>query len=517
MQLLLERWEPVRTPESRTPGLLERLGIDQLATADDLRTVMHAVAFAAHDRPPDAGDGRGVLRGAEIEGELSRFLRRLRCDRIDERLREFEQALRDETGLLQELGDDTYLFPHLTFQEYLAACALADSPKLVETAYQHWVSADGDRWREVILLMIGRLRQQRKVETEGLRWLRALLTEQLPNKTEKTPRQRQRDALLAADCYAEWEGRVALASFDREEVEQLEQRIARALALVLAREPLAVLSDRLRAGRYLAELGDPRPGVCTLAPEWCTVPAGLFLLGSTAQDKEAMDSEGPQREINLPDFRISRYPVTNAQWRRFVDAGGYRASGWWSNAGWGAKLANNWTQPDDWDNPSINGINQPVVGISWYEATAFCRWLSVELGYVVRLPSEAEWEKAARGSDGWIYPWGNVWDVSKANTDESGIGTTTPVGCYPDGASPHSVLDMSGNVLEWTATSQTDDYQQSDGTAVSVMDGEAFVLRGGAWASEHGRTKCTSRDRTHPSYRLLSLGMRVVTALTLEK
>src|SRR6185436_18175923 len=123
------------------------LGIDQLATADDLRAVMHAVAFAAHDRPPDPGDGRGVLRGAELEGEMSRFLRRLRCDHVDERLGEFEQALRDETGLLQEIGDDAYMFPHLTFQEYLAACALADNPQLVETAYRAWSGLDSDRWR----------------------------------------------------------------------------------------------------------------------------------------------------------------------------------------------------------------------------------------------------------------------------------------------------------------------------------------------------------------------------------
>jgi formylglycine-generating enzyme required for sulfatase activity len=510
--LLLERWEPVRTPELTRPGLLERLEIDRLATHEDLRAVMHTVAFAAHDRPPDPGDGRGFVRGSELEGEMSRLLRRLRCDRIAERLQEFEQALRDETGLLQEVGDDLYSFPHLTFQEFLAACALADHPHMVTRAYRVWRSADGDRWREVLLLLMGRLRQQRKVDLQGVGWLRALLNEQTPDGQPKSGVQRGRDALLAADCYAEWEGRVALTSFEDEEARQLEQRLACALVPLLTSVPPVPLNDRRRAGQHLAALGDPRPGVCTLEPDWCDVPAGSFLLGSSDQDEQADADEKPQRTVDLPGFRIARYPVTNAQWQMFMDAGGYRERRWWSEAGWQAKEERGWTEPRYRDDPRFNGNNQPVVGITWYEANTFCRWLSDALGYEVRLPSEAEWEQAARGSDGRIYPWGNDWDANRANTAEGGIRMTTPVGCYPDGAGPSGALDMSGNVFEWTATPWTGNYEQSDSTARETEDGEAFVRRGGAWSYHQWSARCAYRYASRPSNRIYDLGLRVCAA-----
>ncbi len=436
---------------------------------------------------------------------MSRLLRRLRCDRIAERLQEFEQALRDETGLLQEAGDDIYSFPHLTFQEFLAACALADHRQVTERAYRVWSSADGDRWHEVLLLLMGRLRQQRKVEVMGIAWLRALLNEKTPDGQPKRGTQRRRDALLAADCYAEWEGRVALTSFEDEDARHLEQRLACALVPLLTSVPPVLLHDRLRAGQHLAALGDPRPGVCTLEPDWCEVPAGSFLLGSSDQDAQAGNNEKLQRTVELPGLRIARYPVTNAQWQMFMDAGGYRERRWWSEVGWQTREQEEWIQPRFWNDQRFNGANQPVVGITWYEANAFCRWLSDHLGYDVRLPSEAEWEQAARGSDGRIYPWGNDWDANRANTAESGIGATTPVGCYPDGAGPCGALDMSGNVFEWTATPWMDNYEASDGTARETEDGGAFVWRGGAWSYHRGFARCACRTFSLPSYHYFNL------------
>jgi formylglycine-generating enzyme required for sulfatase activity len=285
-------------------------------------------------------------------------------------------------------------------------------------------------------------------------------------------------------------------------------RVARKLV------PLVSVPDRVRAGMALSLLGDPRLGIGSLALAWCEVPAGPFLLGCRPKDEGAYENEQPQRTVDLLDFRIARYPVTNTQWRAFLEAAGYQERRWWSDAGWRAKEAKGWTQPAYWDDPRRNGANQPVVGVSWYEATAFCRWLSAELGYAVRLPSEAEWEKAARGTDGRIYPWGDDWDAAKANTSESGIGTTTPVGCFPDGASPYGALDMSGNVYEWTATPWTSNYQQSDGTARETEDGPPFVWRGGAWFDSRGLARCASRLRHRPSSRDLYLGVRVVAALT---
>jgi formylglycine-generating enzyme required for sulfatase activity len=207
--------------------------------------------------------------------------------------------------------------------------------------------------------------------------------------------------------------------------------------------------------------------------------------------------------------------VTNAQWRVFVEAGGYGEHRWWSEIGWRMRKKEAWTQPKLWDDPRFNGTNQPVVGVSWYEANAFCRWLTAELGYEIRLPSEAEWEKAARGTDGRVYPWGNTWDAAKANTRESGIGTTTPVGCFPDGVSPYGALDMSGNLFEWTATPWMGNYDQRDGTARETEEGELFVRRGGAWDLDLSNARCADRGYGAPAARIDLLGVRLVAALTL--
>jgi formylglycine-generating enzyme required for sulfatase activity len=273
-------------------------------------------------------------------------------------------------------------------------------------------------------------------------------------------------------------------------------------------------ATRVRAGTLLGLLGDVRPGVCTLEPDWCVVPAGPFLLGSNDTSTEAQFDGKPQRTVDLPGFRISRYVVTNAQWRSFVTAGGYDERRWWSDAGWRAKESRNWTQPEEWDDLRFNGANQPVVGVSWYEATAFCGWLSDALGYTVRLPSEAEWEKAARGIDGQIYPWGDVWDQDAAHAGENSLDRTAPVGCYPRDYSPYHVLDMSGNVFEWTATPWADDYTQSDGTAHETEDGEWFVWRGGAWSDGLRDARCAYRNYDAPADRFLNLGVRLVAALT---
>jgi len=520
--LLLERWEPVRTPEFRKAGLLERLGIADRATGDDLRAVLHKVAFEAHNRPPDPGDGRGILRGSELAGELFQFFLRLRCDRIDERLAVFTEVLRKETGLLQEPGEDTYSFPHLTFQEFLAACYLANDPGMIKHAYQAWGSADGDRWREVLLLLVGRLRQQGKVETSGVPWLDALLRARTPTGVDKTPAQRWRDALLAADSYAEWDGRAALVSVDPDE---LERKLISALLPLLTVEAQLSSAERVHAGRYLGQLGDPRPEVSSLAPDWCVVPAGKFLLGSNPGDEGAYDDEQPQRTVELPAFRIARHPVSNAQWQHFIDAGGYSERTWWSAAGWALIEEQGWRAPRLWDDPRFNGANQPVVAVTWYEATAYCRWLSARLGYAVRLPSEAEWEKAARGADGRTYPWGDSWDAAKANTAEGRFGASTPIGCFPEGASPYGVQDMAGNVWEWTVTPWTENYSASDGTGVELWGREPgaaeakgaeelYALRGGAWGNDQWDARCAVRFWNRPSLHYDFLGVRVVAALT---
>ena len=152
----------------------------------------------------------------------------------------------------------------------------------------------------------------------------------------------------------------------------------------------------------------PRREKHPLEPEWVEVPAGPFLMGSDkAKDRQARDSELPQHEVNIPyAYRIGKYPVTNAEFMRFVEVAKY-----------------------DWK-PRFDisrKMDHPVFEVSWHDAMAYCTWLRAQLGYPVRLPTEAEWEKAARGTDGRLYPWGDRFDKNKCNTKESGIGDTTPV------------------------------------------------------------------------------------------
>ena len=526
--LLLERWEPVRTLEHHKPGLLEELGLaDTGKTLGDIRSILHKVAFDAHNRPPDPSDGRGMVRDTEIEGELRKAFRTWKCTDIDDKITTFVRVLRENAALLHELDDDRYAFPHLTFQEFLAACQLADTGDL-DRAYQMWNSADGDRWRVVLLLFAGRLRTDRKVDPTGETWLRLLLRQQTPadkqgHRANKTPQQRQRDALLAMACYTEFDRRSALVNRDESELDALERSMAQALVTVLQPEPLATTADRLAAGTALGTLGDPRPGVCDLHLDWCNVAAGAYTLGSDDNDADAAADEKPLQTVTLPAFRISRYPVTNAQWRLFMDEGGYTNEHWRSELGRNARdqgfdymgdpTNTPWTEPAYWNDERFSAPNQPVVGVSWYEAQALCAWLSQRLGFVVTLPTEAQWEAAARGLARPMYPWGDDWDADRANTEASNLSRTTVVGSYPHGASWCGALDMSGNVWEWTCSDWNDADRANE---IDIIKKSTYVsIRGGAWFNNRRNARCAYRLRGFPLNRTLYLGLRVVTPLTM--
>jgi formylglycine-generating enzyme required for sulfatase activity len=139
------------------------------------------------------------------------------------------------------------------------------------------------------------------------------------------------------------------------------------------------------------------------------VPAGEFLMGSADADPEAASNEKPQHTVYLDAYWIGQTEVTNAQFAKFIDAGGYSTREYWTDEGWAWKETQGITQPWLWTDQQWNKPDYPVVGVSWYEATAYVQWAGA------RLPTEAEWEKAARGTDGRIYPWGNDWDGTRPN------------------------------------------------------------------------------------------------------
>ncbi len=239
------------------------------------------------------------------------------------------------------------------------------------------------------------------------------------------------------------------------------------------------------------------------------IPAGDFLMGSDpSRDESAHRREMPQHLLNLPDYYLARTPVTNAQYSVFVHETGCRA-------------------PDHWLKGTfpVDKKDHPVVHVTWYEALGFCRWLAGVTGKPYRLPSEAEWEKGASWDDALptdnkrLYPWGDEFNTSRCNTKEADVGDTTPVGAYPQGASPYGLLDMAGNVFEWTRSLWGTDiretsfgypYVPTDGREDIRSDkGVLRVLRGGAFYYNAGYARAAHRVKSYPDYRVKTRGFRV--------
>lgn len=250
--------------------------------------------------------------------------------------------------------------------------------------------------------------------------------------------------------------------------------------------------------------------------EFVDLPAGVLTMG----DNRLLDAS-PQHQVHVQSLRLGKFPVTNAEFAEFIAAGGYgdarfwTAMGWkWLNARLGAERA-----PGFWRDPRFNAPRQPVVGVSWYEAVAFCNWLT-EREY--RLPTEAEWEYAARGAaSARNFPWGDRYERGRANTAEMGLGATAPVDAFPEGASPFGVWDLSGNVFEWTSSkwgvnwqelSFAYPYRADDGREESEGSG-ARVMRGGSWFSSYTEALCAYRSRYLVGSRGSNIGFRVVQAV----
>jgi formylglycine-generating enzyme required for sulfatase activity len=227
------------------------------------------------------------------------------------------------------------------------------------------------------------------------------------------------------------------------------------------------------------------PPSSPIAFEWCHVPAGEFLMGSNNHH----DDEQPQHRVNLPAFYIVKTPVTNAQYKRFVDAQGHRT-------------------PSHWQNGQIpkGKEHHPVVRVGWRDAMAFCQWAGVQL------PSEAQWEKAARGTDGRLYPWGNQPPTDKLCNFNNNVKDTTPVNDYPDGTSPYGCLDVAGNVWEWTSSLYKGyPYDPNDGRE-NLDDGGTRTLRGGAFVFSEFNVRCAARNYYVPDGRYDAFGFRVVSS-----
>ncbi len=236
--------------------------------------------------------------------------------------------------------------------------------------------------------------------------------------------------------------------------------------------------------------------------EWIKIPAGEFTMGSNDYSNEK-----PPRKVYLDEYLMAKTPVTNAQFKKFIDAGGYKNKEYWSDTGWNWLTGENSTQLGDWDNEKWNTPSQPVVGVSWYEAKAFSKWANC------RLPSEAEWEKAARGPStgsgtGHKYPWGNEKPNKNLANFNNNIGKTTLVGKYsPAGDSPYGCVDMAGNVWEW-CVDWFDVYPGGDINASGDFGEKYKVLRGGSWSNYENDLRSAARSRLDPTYAYYNFGFR---------
>ena len=268
---------------------------------------------------------------------------------------------------------------------------------------------------------------------------------------------------------------------------ELQVRLPNApLAVVQAPPPSTAIESALGASRVLE-----RAGITLLY-----IPSGEFMMGSADSDLHASECEKPQRRVYLDGFWIARTEVTNAQFQRFIADGGYAKREWWSEAGWQWVTSTGERSPwaTTWLDPAWNQPDQPVVGVNWYEADAFARWAGG------RLPTDAEWEKAARGTDGRIYPWGNAEDAGLANV-EGRVGATVAVGSFPEDRSPYGCLDMAGNAREMVADWFAPDCHQpsTDRNPTGPPSGLVHLQRGGnyhgaVWAG----SRCAARSDPPP-------------------
>lgn len=476
LDTLLKHWNLARSEAGRTGRDLDLV---------ETTRILAPLALWMHEVSP----GVGLVKEWDLRRELVKIYES-RGDSDPVRAADkFLEDVREHAALLLDRGGRQYGFIHLTFQEYLAAVALAQraqkgAPAVAEVLAEHVGEAP---WHEVTLLTIGHLGIiQQWDEVAGA------VLEQLLAKAPEPPGE---VVVLAGRAVADaGPGGVTAAC---------RQKVIDLLLEVIRDDQRVAASRRAAAGEALAALGDPRPGIATVASMvFCTVPAGAFRMGSEEQDSEAYDSEKPAHNVNIPyGYRIGRYPVTVAQFRQFVKASGLKPG-----------------DPDCLRGPE----NHPVVWVDWREAVAFCEWMTevghkegwLEDDWVVRLPSEAEWEKAARGTDGRIYPWGPEPDPNRANYDDAGIGRPSTVGCFPGGTSPCGCEEMSGNVWEWTLSPWVSSYVRKDreNDNRDNSEGRRRVVRGGSYFLASRLVRCAFRYGLAPDDWHDSLGFRVVAA-----
>ncbi len=450
-------------------------------------------------------------------------------------------AIRDQSGVLVSLGQQHYGFLHLSFQEYLCARHVQDrtldEPRLLRELAAHY----GETWwREVLLLAVGldnpSLFERLMTEflaNEVLHRDRRLADDCLLDALAITPRpflealgagisnaEERYQALRLLHSLPGWEsetlppgsnwlgklwhflaGESASGAFRGAELirrlatEDDDPKVRRLAAELLTGEVKAAVAESLPGKMKMSggKVSGPAPAVAGServhdrdGSVLVYVPEGEYILGSDEID----DEEKPVHRVRLSPFWISKYPVTNAQYRRFLEAEPGQE------------------KPRLWEDKDFNQDRQPVVGVSWDDAMAYCRWAGLSL------PSEAQWEAAARGTDRRRFPWGDDEPTPEHANFDGREGKTTAVDTYPAGAGPYGTFDQAGNVWEWCADVFADNaYADRDGSLDPIGergDASLRVVRGGSWDFPVRYLQAAYRNGDRVRYRLRDLGFRCV-------
>ncbi len=485
----------------------------------DRRRAVIALAWTHRDQTPE-GKLEGALLPQTRALEVLAAEAGLSPEKASDLLRFFEER----TGLLewrdddQTTGEKRYGFPHRTLAEYLVACRLATDTRKDQPPKTLLERAGDADWREITRMYACQIVHGDRPSTPVWALIRTLAAK--AGKKGRSWADRAARARLAAECLAEVRERAPEDTCDA--VDDLQALFAD--ATTAHKMPAAE-----RVAFWTAIGGADR----RIVPEerWVEVPAGRFWRGSTTED--AYDDESPEGWVEVSEFRIQRWLVTVAEFGAFVEGGrGYAREDLWDPEGWSWRKEEGTETPAGWERQERLGPHFPVTGVSWWEARALCRWLAEERrdlpdGWTVRLPTEAEWEKAARGGEFLRpdvanphprreYPWAGRWDADLANSGETRARGVSPVGCFPGGVGPYGTWDGSGNVDEWChdwfGRYPDDPVANPDGP----RRGSGRVGRGGACWSAPRDLRVSYRGRGGPGSRGGLLGFRCVAARSLS-
>ena len=443
VRLLTEKWERLRTDFERKDSEF-KLGKDIKITIDFVIKYIGKIALDLHVSADKFIEKKDFVN--HLADQFKNIADK-KADRACEYAKDFIKILGEKSGIIEKISTDKYGFMHQTFREYLAARYLTEHTGVFEILRKRVFDPE---WLEVVLLASASLSGR-----EATKLLINMYDYDIYYEIKY---------LLIGRCIEDIERSKIGDEFYEKFYHSLEQ------IAFSDHKPL----KRAMMAEVIGRIGDRRDD----HKDFIEFKAQTYGFEEFKEKKK------------LKTFEMGKYPVTNLWYKKFIDAGGYNSDKYFTIQGkkWFKKEKPSF--PRFWHERKYNCPNSPVVGVSWYEADAFCRWLTETCnnGYEYRLPTEFEWQAAAAGKEKREYPWGKGIDLNKCNYNESKIGRISPVGIFKDGKTPEQVYDMAGNAKEWACSFYD-------------ADKDSYVLRGGSFDDPGNYCRCAYRDDVYPCYR----------------